>query len=236
MLYSIQKAKVATQTAFPLRRDERLEVGQARCSRRGRAEPPAAVFIDRDGVINRNRCDYVKSWSEFEFLPGALEALARLTRAGRRVFVVTNQSAVGRGLLLPEELVGLHAQMRSAVAEYGGEIEDVLVCPHRPNDGCACRKPQPGLLRAARDTSLVDLGRSVLIGDHMDDIGAAEAAGCAAVLVLSGRTQAAPAGKARRSVRTADGSSAPSDAVPIVADLSAAVDLILYGEGQRGCA
>lgn len=179
--------------------------------------PPGAIFLDRDGVINRNRVDYVKTWSEFEFLPGALAALARLHAAGRRVIVVSNQSAVERGLLTMAALEQLHRRMRAAVAEAGGEITEVLVCPHRPERGCSCRKPRPGLLLAARDRLGVDLRRSVLVGDHVSDVGAALAAGCAAVLVLTGRTTAASL------------ASLPTNGhrVPLVSDIGAAVDLIL---------
>lgn len=199
--------------------------GAARAWRRWsvRAKPPAAVFLDRDGVINRNRRDYVTSWAEFEFLPGVLDALARLRAAGRRVIVVTNQSAVGRGLLAGEELERLHERMRAAIAAAGGAIEEVLVCPHHPQSGCTCRKPRPGLLLTARDKLGVDLRRSILVGDHVTDLAAAAAAGCAAVLVLSGRTPAVPYG----GLAPGAGLGEAWDAVPAVPDLSAAVDLIL---------
>lgn len=174
-------------------------------------------------MINRNRHDYVRAWAEFEFLPGALAALARLKGAGRRVIVVTNQSAVGRGLVEAGELARLHNRMREAVAAAGGEIEEVLVCPHHPASGCTCRKPRPGLLLTARDQLGVDLRRSVLVGDHVTDLTAAAAAGCAAVLVLSGRT---PAAWRQGRVPRADLGEA-WDAAPAVPDLGAAVDLLL---------
>lgn len=201
-----------------------LQSVQARLRRpRGLARAPGAVFLDRDGVINRNRHDYVRAWTEFEFLPGALAALARLKGAGRRVIVVTNQSIVGRGLVDAGDLARLHDRMREAVAAAGGEIEEVLVCPHHPASGCTCRKPRPGLLLTARDQLGVDLRRSVLVGDHVTDLTAAVAAGCAALLVLSGRT---PAGAGHG---PADGACLGKawDVVPAVLDLGAAVDLLL---------
>jgi len=147
-------------------------------SRRG-----AAVLVDRDGVVNVRRPDHVRSWAEFEFLPGSLEAMRRLRRAGRRVLVLTNQAVVGRGQMSAGELDEIHDRMRAAVAAAGGGIEGVLACVHRPEDGCRCRKPAPGLFHRAADEMRVDLGRSVMIGDAWSDVQAAHAAGCRAVWV-----------------------------------------------------
>jgi histidinol-phosphate phosphatase family protein len=151
----------------------------------GPAASPAspAVLLDRDGVINRRRPDFVRSWAEFEFLPGALEALRRLRAAGSRVVVLTNQSAVGRGLLGHDQLDLIHARMRAAVEDAGGRIDAVLACVHAPRDGCGCRKPAPGLFHRAARELRVDLGRSVMVGDARTDIEAARAAGCDAVWV-----------------------------------------------------
>lgn len=146
------------------------------------------VFVDRDGVINRNLPDSVRSWDDFEFLPGALEGIAALTAAGRRVVVITNQATVGRGHTSVAQLEEVHRRMREEVLEHGGRIEAVYACTHTPDDGCDCRKPSPGLLlRAARELEL-DPAEAVLIGDHQTDLDAAGAAGMAAILVLSGRT------------------------------------------------
>lgn len=142
-----------------------------------------AVFLDRDGTINRRRPDHVKSWSEFEFLPGALAAISELSRRTERVAIITNQSAVGRGLISDDELQAIHRRMTEAVEAAGGHLEGVYACPHRPDDGCPCRKPRIGLLlRAARDLG-VCLEDSVLIGDSSCDVEAARAAGCRAILV-----------------------------------------------------
>jgi D-glycero-D-manno-heptose 1,7-bisphosphate phosphatase len=141
------------------------------------------VFLDRDGVINRRRDDYVKEWREFELLPGALEAIARLTAAGREVVVITNQSAIGRGLMSEETVSEMHARLSDLADEAGGSIRAFLVCPHTPWDGCECRKPAPGLLHRAHSELGVDLRDSVVVGDQPSDALAAAAAGCPALLV-----------------------------------------------------
>ncbi len=154
-----------------------------------RPNPSAgAVFIDRDGVIVRNRPDYVKTWPEVEILPGALAGLRLLADARQRVFVITNQSAIGRGVIAAEAVDQIHTRLSVAVAAAGGWIEAFLVCPHAPDDRCPCRKPGPGLLHRARDRFGVDLRASCVVGDHETDVAAASAAGCRSILVLSGRT------------------------------------------------
>jgi histidinol-phosphate phosphatase family protein len=145
-----------------------------------------AIFLDRDGVINRRRVDHVKSWAEFEFLPTALEALRLLRERRATTVVITNQSAVGRGLLSEAELDGIHGQMLELISSGGGEVAAVYACPHLPEAGCGCRKPAIGLLeRAAEDLGL-NLSGSVLVGDSESDIGAARAAGCRPVLLSEG--------------------------------------------------
>jgi D-sedoheptulose 7-phosphate isomerase len=144
------------------------------------------VMVDRDGVILRNRPDYVKTRAEVDLIPGAIDALAHLSRAGHRVFVVTNQSAIGRGLITLQELNAIHSSLAAAVAQQGGRIEAFLVCPHHPDDGCDCRKPKAGLLFQARDRYRVELSSAYLIGDSETDMEAAEAAGCSGILVSFG--------------------------------------------------
>ena len=144
------------------------------------------VFLDRDGVINRNRTDYVKHWSEFHFLPGARGAIARLTRAGYRIIVVTNQACVGKGLTSPAEMDQIHRRMAYAIGLAGGRIEAVLCCPHRSDDGCGCRKPAPGLILRAHDLYHVNLNQAIFVGDSANDVRAAAAVGIPAILVLSG--------------------------------------------------
>jgi D-glycero-D-manno-heptose 1,7-bisphosphate phosphatase len=177
----------------------------------------AAVFLDRDGVINYNRNDYVKQWAEFQFLPGALNALSRLSASPLIVVVVTNQSAVGRGLLNILDLEHIHAQMSRIIRENGGRIDRVFYCPHHPEDNCACRKPRPGLLEQAACALNIDLTCSYLIGDAVSDIQAAQAAGCFPLLVLTGRGAAARQALALHQ----------QNRCQIVPDLPAAVDWIL---------
>jgi D-glycero-D-manno-heptose 1,7-bisphosphate phosphatase len=149
-----------------------------------------AIFLDRDGVINENRADHVKSWGEFQFLPGALEALKLLTESEFHVFVVTNQAMINRGLAATGALERIHREMVRAVRRAGGEIHAVYYCPHREDEHCLCRKPKPGmLLRAAAEWN-VDLSRASMVGDALSDVRAGHAAGCRAVLVRTGRGRA----------------------------------------------
>lgn len=145
------------------------------------------VFIDRDGVICENRADYVKDWTEFIFLPNALEALAELKQAGYRVVIVTNQSAVGRGFMSLETLQDIHERMITAIRQAGGEIEHVFYCPHQPEDSCDCRKPQPGMLKQAAELLQINLAETYMVGDAYSDIQAGQAVGCTSFLVLTGR-------------------------------------------------
>lgn len=146
----------------------------------------STIFIDRDGVINENRSDYVKSWEEYRFLPGAREAIAQLTRAGHRVIVCSNQAAIARGLVTVETVEEIHRRMIAEIAEVGGAIEKVYYCPHAKDGNCYCRKPRPGMLLRARDELGVDLSDAVFIGDSMTDVCAGLAAGVRPILVLTG--------------------------------------------------
>jgi D-glycero-D-manno-heptose 1,7-bisphosphate phosphatase len=146
-----------------------------------------AVFLDRDGVINYNRSDYVKSWSEFEFLPGALAALTRLAILDWPVVVVTNQSAIGRGLVSHQIVDSIHNLMIGCIRRAGGRIDGVYYCPHHPDDGCVCRKPAIGLFLDAAARLSLDLKCSYLIGDGVSDVMAAFAIGSRPVLVKTGR-------------------------------------------------
>jgi D-glycero-D-manno-heptose 1,7-bisphosphate phosphatase len=145
------------------------------------------IFLDRDGVINRDSPDYIKSLQEFEFLPGSLEALRRLTEHGFSCIVVTNQSAPARGLMAPEALNAIHRHMAAAVAAAGGRIVDIFICPHLPDAECLCRKPKPGLLHAAQRKYRIDLSSAAMVGDSAKDIRCALAAGLkTAILVRTG--------------------------------------------------
>ena len=141
------------------------------------------VFIDRDGVINRDSDAYIKSADEWDPLPGSLEALAQLTAAGFDVVVISNQSGIGRKLFSEATLAQIHAKMLRAVEAAGGRIAAVYYCPHRPDEACECRKPKPKmLLDAARDFARPIAGVP-FIGDKASDIGAARAAGARPIFV-----------------------------------------------------
>lgn len=146
----------------------------------------STIFLDRDGVINENRSDYVKSWSEFRFLSGSREAIAKLTQVGHRIVVCTNQAGIARGTISVEAVEDIHQRMIESICEFGGKIEKVYYCPHDRNGGCFCRKPRPGMLLQARDELDIDMRDAVFIGDSITDIRAGLAAGIHAVLVLSG--------------------------------------------------
>ncbi len=146
-----------------------------------------AIFLDRDGVINENRSDYVKSWEEFQLLPGALAALRLLSEAGWPIFIVTNQAAVNRGLITHETLQQIHHNLVSLARQYGATISALRYCPHRPDEHCDCRKPAPGMLHSLAEEFGIDLQRSYMIGDALTDIAAGQAAGCRTALVSTGR-------------------------------------------------
>ncbi len=146
----------------------------------------STIFLDRDGVINQNRSDYVKSWSEFDFLQGSKEAIAMLTRAGHRIVVSTNQASIYRGMTSVDVVDDIHHRMMSEVAQIGGRIEKVYYCPHGKDEGCFCRKPRPGMLLQARDELGIDMNDALFIGDSITDIRAGLAAGIPVILVLTG--------------------------------------------------
>ena len=149
------------------------------------------VFLDRDGVINRDSPDYIKSWAEFEFLPGSLTAMQRLKRHGFTAIVITNQSIINRRMIPRAQVDDIHTRMRAAVSAGGGHIADVFYCPHRPDENCRCRKPGPGLLYRAREAYGIDLTTAFLVGDSAKDIECARQAGCGrAILVKTGNADA----------------------------------------------
>ncbi|HEV8018941.1 MAG TPA: D-glycero-beta-D-manno-heptose 1,7-bisphosphate 7-phosphatase [Steroidobacteraceae bacterium] len=147
------------------------------------------VILDRDGVLNReaDNAGYVREPAEFHWLPGALEGLAILRRAGMRLSVATNQSGVGRGLMSLEQLAAVHARMQAEASAHGGALDAVLFCPHAPGEGCSCRKPAPGLIQAAIARSGIAAGESLVVGDDRRDLEAAWRAGVAVALVRTGK-------------------------------------------------
>ena len=149
------------------------------------------IFLDRDGVINRNPPNkgYVRKWAEFTFIPNSRKAIRELTEIGYRIIVITNQSGIGRGLYSEEDLADIHSRMVAEISKSGGRIDAVYYCPHRPDAGCECRKPKPGMLmRAAREHN-IELENAYLIGDVPTDIEAGKSVGTTAFLVLTGLGQ-----------------------------------------------
>ena len=160
------------------------------------------VFLDRDGTINRDSPDYIKSREEFEFLPGSLEAINNLTHHGFVIIVVTNQSAVPRKLISLIELEFVHNMMAQTVGLNGGEIKDVFYCPHMPEDGCDCRKPEPGLIFQAREKYEIDLTAAVMVGDSAKDIECAKNAKCGfSILVKTGNGENAQKELASKNIK-----------------------------------
>ena len=152
------------------------------------------VILDRDGVINRDSSDFVKTLDEWIPLPGSIGAIAALSRGGYTVTVASNQSGLARGLLDRNALRGMHRKLRRLVAADGGRVDRIVVCPHGPDDDCDCRKPKPGLLRRIARHYDAELTGVPVIGDSLRDLQAAAATGARAILVRTGngkKTEAA---------------------------------------------
>ena len=185
----------------------------------------AAVFLDRDGVLNRNRADFVKSMDEFEIFPQAIRAAAALSRGGPAVVIISNQSGIARGFVTEEVVAEMMDRLREKIRAAGGTVDGVYYCPHRPEDDCLCRKPRTEMLcRAARELG-IDPSHSVIVGDNQSDMIAGKKAGLAAkVLVLTGDTRSEDQ-PAREEWKT------PPDHVAL--DLEAAVPWILARMNAR---
>ena len=173
------------------------------------------VILDRDGVINEDSDDYIKSPEEWRPIPGSLEAIAQLNHEGYRVLVVTNQSGLGRGLFDIHGLNAIHQKMYRELSRLGGHIESILFCPHSPEDRCSCRKPESGLFEEIARRFHSRLDGVPAIGDSLRDIEAARRVGAAPILVLTGKGQA-----------TLD-KGFGLEGVPFFPDLASAVDALL---------
>ncbi|MGQ0509734.1 MAG: D-glycero-beta-D-manno-heptose 1,7-bisphosphate 7-phosphatase [Betaproteobacteria bacterium] len=145
------------------------------------------IVLDRDGTINHDSDQYIKSPLEWKPLAGSLEAIARLSHAGWRVVVATNQSGIARGLFDMTTLNAIHAEMHRAVALAGGRIDAVFFCPHAADSNCECRKPRPGMLLEIAERLNVDMAGVPLAGDSLRDLEAAAAVGARPMLVLTGK-------------------------------------------------
>lgn len=148
------------------------------------------VILDRDGVINCDSAEYVKSLIEWQPLPGSIEAIGQLCRAGYRVVIATNQSGIGRGLIRSEDLQAIHMELAHQVCRAGGAISGIFYCPHAPSDHCSCRKPRTGLFEAIGHRFNIALQGVAAVGDSLRDLQAASAAGCRPVLVRTGNGRA----------------------------------------------
>lgn len=152
------------------------------------------ILLDRDGVINQESADFIRSPAEWQPLPGAMQAIANL-QARYQLAVVTNQSGVGRGYLSLATLDAIHAKMNQILIAGGGRALDVFFCPHLPDAGCDCRKPAPGLIHAAMQKNTADPQQTLVVGDAERDMVAADRAGAYSVQVLSGNTEQALPGR-----------------------------------------
>lgn len=149
--------------------------------------PLKLIILDRDGTINHDSADFIKSPDEWVPLPGALEAIARLNHAGWHVVLATNQSGLGRGLFEVSDLNAIHAKMHQQLQAIGGRIDAVFYCPHTQDDACQCRKPASGLFEQIGERYAIDLQGVPVVGDSERDLLAGAAVGCAPHLVLTGK-------------------------------------------------
>lgn len=176
------------------------------------------VILDRDGVINQDSDEYIKSPEEWVPLPGSLEAIARLNQAGYQVMVATNQSGIARGYYDVETLNAMHEKMNRLLAQVGGHVDGVVFCPHGPDDDCDCRKPLPGMYREISERTRTSLEGVPVIGDSLRDLEAAVEVGARPVLVRTGKGE-----------RTIAKGGLP-EGVAVYDDLAAAVDALLAEE------
>ena len=148
-----------------------------------------AIFLDRDGVINKDPGggDYIKSWGEFQFLPGAIEAIKKLNENGYEIFVISNQAGVRRGLFSQESLDEITQNMLKELEAQGARIRSVAYCTHRPDEGCSCRKPKTGMIERLTKGMDIDFKNTYFIGDSRLDVAAGKNMGCKTILLLTGK-------------------------------------------------
>jgi D-glycero-D-manno-heptose 1,7-bisphosphate phosphatase len=180
------------------------------------------LVLDRDGVINEDSDDYIRQLADWHPLPGSIEAIARLSQAGYRIAIATNQSGLSRGYFGLDELETIHQTLCQLVEERGGRIEGIFYCPHLPDAGCNCRKPATGLLQAIEDELDDRLADCYFIGDSLKDLQAARKYGCRPVLVRTGKG----AGTVRQLNSSGVDIERPGE-IPVYDDLACAADAIL---------
>ncbi len=176
---------------------------------------PRWIILDRDGVINQDSDHYIKSLEEFVFIPGSLEAIAALFRAGFKVTVATNQSGIARGYYDLATLEKMHQKLRSELAKLGAEITDIIYCPHGPDEQCGCRKPKPGMYQTLAERHHFELADVPVIGDSLRDLQAAQQVNARPMLVRTG--------KGERTLAKGEG----LEEIPVYDDLAAAVSALL---------
>lgn len=182
----------------------------------------ALLILDRDGVINEDSDDYIRSLEQWHPVPGSIEAIARASKAGFRVAIATNQSGLSRGYFTLDDLEKIHQRLYDLVEQQGGNIAGIFYCPHLPNEGCNCRKPATGLLQAIESELEESPAGAWFIGDSLKDLQAARAYGCYPALVTTGKGQDTAAKLADPAVDLAN-----PGKVPIFSNLTAAVDALL---------
>jgi D-glycero-D-manno-heptose 1,7-bisphosphate phosphatase len=181
---------------------------------------PTVVVLDRDGVINEDSPDFVKTPDEWRAIPGSLDAIARLKQAGFEVAIATNQSGVARGLLSIDTLWSIHKKMLGEILVAGGYVKRIFFCLHGPDDQCDCRKPKPGLLMQVAEYFACGFDHMIVIGDSARDIQAAQAVGVRAILVRTGN--------GRKTEQASEG----FDGIEVYDDLAAAVSSLVEHQGN----
>lgn len=151
-----------------------------------------AVFLDRDGTINVDR-EYVHKIKDLEFIPGVLEALAKLAKTEYKIIIITSQSGIGRGYYTQKEYELFNEHMLKRIKNHGGRIDGIYFCPHHPNDGCECRKPMPKMILNAANDFNIDLSKSYMIGDKKSDVEMGKNAGCKTIRVMTGKNEVSEA-------------------------------------------
>ena len=175
------------------------------------------IILDRDGVINEDSDDYIKSPDEWIPIAGSLDAIARLNHAGYLVAIASNQSGIARGYFSLETLAAMSVKMNDLLSPLGGRIDAMFFCPHGPKDGCDCRKPKPGMLTEIGNRFQTSLDEVLFIGDNINDIKAAQAAGAMPVLVKTGKGKQTANKIAEDNIQN----------IPVYDDLAGVVDSIL---------
>ncbi len=145
------------------------------------------VFLDRDGTVSKDSIYHIKSWEEFNFLPNAKDGIKLLTDNGFKIIFITNQSVIARKMVTPKGLDLIHNNMIKEIEEKGGKVEKIYFCPHHPDEGCDCRKPQPGMLKKAIEENGINAEKSYMVGDRIMDIQVGKKVGCKTILISNDR-------------------------------------------------